>query len=98
MKTDLHPKEYRLVVFKDVINGEMFLSRSCAHSKESVVWEDGKQYPLYLMGISSATHPFYTGKQTFVDTAGRVDKYQQRLAKTEAAKASAAAKTTKKRQ
>lgn len=91
MKADTHPKNYRLMVFRDSASGESFLSKSCASTPLTATWEDGKEYPLYLMGISGFTHPFYTGQQKFVDTAGRVDKFQQRAARTaemQAAKAS----------
>ena len=97
MKKKVHPKDYRYVVFRDTSTGQSFLTRSCAPTKSTVKWEDGKEYPLILLGISSFSHPFYTGQQTFVDTAGRVDKFQQRLAKTKAAQEAAAAKTKKKR-
>ncbi len=90
MKTDSHPKEYRPVVFRDTSNSEAFLTRSCVATKETTTWEDGKVYPLHLMGISSTSHPFFTGHQKFVDTAGRVDRYQQRLAKTQAMQATRA--------
>lgn len=91
MKADTHPKNYRLMVFRDSASGESFLTKSCASTPLTATWEDGKEYPLYLMGISGFTHPFYTGQQKFVDTAGRVDKFQQRAARTaemQAAKAS----------
>lgn len=86
MKSDTHPQNYRPVLFRDSANGQAFLSRSCARTSLTAKWEDGKEYPLVLMGISAFSHPFYTGHQTFVDTAGRVDKFQQRAAKTAAAK------------
>jgi large subunit ribosomal protein L31 len=97
MKKDIHPETYRPVVFKDSASGFTFLSQSCARSKQSVTWEDGNEYPLVVLGISSASHPFYTGQQVFVDTAGRVDKFQQRLAKTKAAQEEAAAFKKKRR-
>ena len=78
MKKDIHPEEFRLVVFKDMSNGYSFLSRSCAQSKESVQWEDGNEYPLVKLEISHQSHPFYTGKLQLVDTAGRVDKFRNR--------------------
>ena len=78
MKKDIHPEEFRLVVFKDMSNGYSFLSRSCAQSKESVQWEDGNEYPLVKLEISHQSHPFYTGKLQLVDTAGRVDKFLNR--------------------
>ncbi len=86
MKTDIHPKNYRKVVFKDFSCDESFLSRSCAPSKETIVWEDGQEYPLIKLEISSASHPFYTGKMKFLDTAGRIDKFNKRFAKTKFAK------------
>ena len=81
MKQDLHPKSYRHVVFKDMSNGFTFLSRSTAHSKETVKWEDGNEYPLIKLEISNTSHPFYTGKNMLVDTAGRIDKFKKRYAK-----------------
>jgi len=81
MKKDLHPAEYRKVVFKDISNDISFISRSCADAKETVVWEDGNEYPLIKLEISSASHPFFTGKLKFVDTAGRIDKFNKRFAK-----------------
>lgn len=79
MKPDIHP-QYRPVVFRDVSANESFLTRSSASSKETVTWEDGNEYPLIKVDISSASHPFFTGKQKFVDTAGRVEKFQKKFA------------------
>lgn len=81
MKKELHPKNYKLVVFKDMSNGYSFLSRSTAASKEMVKWEDGNEYPLIKLEISSTSHPFYTGKNMLVDTAGRIDKFRKRYEK-----------------
>jgi large subunit ribosomal protein L31 len=81
MKQGLHPEHYRLVVFKDMSNGESFLSRSTANSKEMVKWEDGNEYPVIKLEISNTSHPFYTGKNMLVDTAGRIDKFKKRYAK-----------------
>ncbi|HEX8332857.1 MAG TPA: type B 50S ribosomal protein L31 [Segetibacter sp.] len=81
MKQGLHPEHYRLVVFKDMSNGESFLSRSTANSKETVKWEDGNEYPVIKLEISNTSHPFYTGKNMLVDTAGRIDKFKKRYAK-----------------
>jgi large subunit ribosomal protein L31 len=81
MKKDLHPKNYRFVVFKDMSNGYQFLSRSTAESKETVQWEDGKDYPVVKLEISNTSHPFYTGKNVLVDTAGRIDKFKKRYEK-----------------
>jgi len=78
MKKDIHPDNYRLVVFKDMSNGDSFLTKSAAPAKEKVKWEDGKEYPLIKLEISNTSHPFYTGKMKLVDSAGRVDKYMNR--------------------
>lgn len=81
MKKDIHPKEYRFVVFKDVSDGTSFLSRSTAKSKETIKWEDGEEYPLVKLEISSSSHPFFTGKMKLVDSAGRVDKFKNKYKK-----------------
>ncbi len=81
MKKDIHPKDYRQVVFKDMSNGETFLTRSAASTKETIKFEDGNEYPLIKIEISNTSHPFYTGKMKFVDTAGRVDKYYSKYKK-----------------
>lgn len=81
MKQGLHPESYRLVVFKDMSNGHSFLSRSTANSRETVKWEDGNEYPVIKLEISNTSHPFYTGKNMLVDTAGRIDKFKKRYAK-----------------
>jgi len=81
MKQDIHPKGYRLVVFKDMSNGHSFLSRSTAGSKESIKWEDGNEYPLVKLEISNTSHPFFTGKNMLVDTAGRIDKFKRKYEK-----------------
>jgi large subunit ribosomal protein L31 len=80
MKPDIHPK-YRDVVFQDVAAEFAFLTRSTIQSKDTIAWEDGKEYPLVKVDISSKSHPFYTGKQKMVDTGGRVDKFRKRYAK-----------------
>ena len=77
MKKGLHPESYRPVVFKDMSNGDMFLSRSTVATKETIEFE-GETYPLLKIEISNTSHPFYTGKSTLVDTAGRVDKFMSR--------------------
>ncbi|MBN8246514.1 MAG: type B 50S ribosomal protein L31 [Verrucomicrobia bacterium] len=97
MKADTHPKNYRPMIFRDSASGQSFLTRSCANTALTAKWEDGQEYPLYLMGISGFTHPFYTGQQKFVDTAGRVDKFQQRAAKTAEMQAAKAAVGSKKK-
>jgi len=78
MKKDIHPK-YRPVVFEDHAADFKFLTRSTVETSDTIKWEDGNEYPLYRVDISSASHPFYTGKQKFVDTAGRVEKFQKRF-------------------
>ncbi|MSU84304.1 MAG: type B 50S ribosomal protein L31 [Pedosphaera sp.] len=97
MKVDVHPKNYRTMIFRDSASGQSFLSKSCANTNLSAKSDDGQEYPLYLLGISAFTHPFYTGQQKFVDTAGRVDKFQQRLAKTQLAQAALADAAGKKK-
>ena len=77
MKKGIHPENYRPVVFKDMSNGDMFLSRSTVNTKETIEFE-GETYPLVKMEISNTSHPFYTGKSTLVETAGRVDKFMSR--------------------
>jgi large subunit ribosomal protein L31 len=81
MKEGIHPKGYKFVVFKDMSNGYSFLGRSTAGSKEMVKWEDGNEYPLIKLEISNTSHPFYTGKNVLVDTAGRIDKFKKRYEK-----------------
>ena len=80
MKADIHP-EYREVVFQDVTSDFRFLTRSTLSSKETVKWEDGNEYPLIKIEISSASHPFYTGQNKVMDTSGRIDKFKKRYAK-----------------
>ncbi|MEN8928965.1 MAG: type B 50S ribosomal protein L31 [Flavobacteriales bacterium] len=80
MKKDIHPENYRLVVFKDMSNDYMFLTKSCANTPDTIEFE-GKEYPLIKSEISHKSHPFYTGKQNFVDTAGRIDKFKTRYAR-----------------
>jgi large subunit ribosomal protein L31 len=77
MKAGIHP-EYRDVVFQDVTSDFRFLTRSTLSSKESVKWQDGNEYPLIKIDISSASHPFYTGQNKIMDTSGRVDKFRKR--------------------
>ncbi len=79
MKQGIHPDNYRTVIFKDMSNGDMFLSRSTAKSNDTEVFE-GVEYPVIKIEISSTSHPFYTGKAKLVDTAGRVDKFLSRYA------------------
>jgi len=81
MKKDIHPKDYRLVVFKDISCDESWLSYSTVTSSETIKWEDGNEYPLIKLEISNMSHPFYTGKMQFVDTAGRIDKFRKKYGK-----------------
>ncbi|MFN8713076.1 MAG: type B 50S ribosomal protein L31 [Bacteroidota bacterium] len=81
MKKGIHPENYRLVVFKDMSNEQAFMTRSTADTKDTIVWEDGNEYPLIKLEISNTSHPFYTGKMKLVDTAGRIDKFRTRYEK-----------------
>lgn len=80
MKADIHPS-YNEVVFQDVTSDFSFLTRSTLSSKEKIKWSDGNEYPLIKVEISSASHPFYTGKQKIIDTSGRIDKFNKRYTK-----------------
>jgi large subunit ribosomal protein L31 len=80
MKADTHP-EYREVVFQDLSSDFAILTRSTVKSKETIKWEDGNEYPLVKVEISSASHPFYTGKHKMMDTGGRVDRFKRRYQK-----------------
>ena len=77
MKNDIHP-DYHPVVFQDAGTGTKFLTRSTATSNRTVEWEDGKSYPLIVVDVTSESHPFWTGAQRVMDTAGRVEKFQRR--------------------
>ena len=81
MKQGIHPEAYRFVVFKDMSNNTSFLGKSTANTKETIKWEDGNEYPVIKLEISNTSHPFYTGKNMLVDTAGRIDKFNKRYAK-----------------
>ncbi len=81
MKQGIHPESYRFVVFKDMSNGTSFLGKSSAQTKETILFEDGNEYPVIKLEISNTSHPFYTGKIMLVDTAGRIDKFNKRYAK-----------------
>ncbi len=80
MKADTHPSDYRMVIFHDNTSGERFLISSTVKTTDKAQWTDGKEYPVFYVEISSASHPFYTGKSTVVDTAGRVEKFKARAA------------------
>lgn len=81
MKKDIHPENYRPVIFADNSSGEKFLIPSTITTKETAKWTDGKEYPLHKVEISSASHPFYTNQEKTIDTAGRVEKFKTRQAK-----------------
>lgn len=81
MKKDIHPQNYRLVIFEDSSNGEKFLIGSTIETTSVGTWEDGNEYPLVLVDVSSSSHPFYTGQEKVMDTAGRVERFKARAAK-----------------
>lgn len=98
MKKDLHPNDYRPVVFQDEAAKFAFLTKSTATSNETIKWEDGNEYPLVKLHISSASHPFFTGEEKIIDTEGRVDRFKARAAAAEERKkalVNKAKKTTK---
>lgn len=97
MKKDLHPSNYRLVVFKDLNNDEMFLTRSTVATEETIKYTDGKEYPLVSVHISSSSHPFYTGQEKMIDIEGRVDRFKARTAAAAKKREAASAKTEKTR-
>jgi len=78
MKKDLHPSNYRPVVFQDLNNGFSFLTRSTVATDDTIKWEDGNEYPLVKVHITSASHPFFTGEERVLDIEGRVDKFKAR--------------------
>jgi len=80
MRKGIHPKNYRMVAFKDMSNGDVFITRSTAPAKDNIE-VDGKTYPLIKLEISRTSHPYYTGKTKLVDTAGRIDKFKNKYAK-----------------
>lgn len=79
MKKDLHPTDYRPVVFQDDAAGFAFLTKSTAQTNDTIKWEDGNEYPLVKVHISSASHPFFTGEEKIIDTEGRVDRFKARF-------------------
>ena len=95
MKSNLHPTDYRPVVFSDEVAGFAFLTQSTAQTTETIKWEDGNEYPLVKVHISSASHPFFTGEEKIIDTEGRVDRFKNRFAAAEARKAELANKAKK---
>ena len=95
MKKDLHPTDYRPVVFQDATADFAFLTSSTAKSDQTIKWEDGNEYPLIQVHISSASHPFYTGKEKLLDTEGRVDRFKARAEAAQARKTALANKAKK---
>lgn len=95
MKKSLHPDNYRLVVFEDLNNGFRFLTRSTVAAEETTKWDDGNEYPLVKVHITSASHPFFTGEERILDIEGRVDKFKARAAAGQAAKDRRAASAKK---
>lgn len=96
MKSSIHPQTYRKVVFSDDVAGFAFLTRSTAPTTETIKWEDGSEYPLVKVHISSASHPFFTGEEKIIDTEGRVDRFKAKFAAAEARKEQLANKAKKK--
>lgn len=95
MKQSIHPDNYQLVVFEDLNNGFRFITRSTAATKETTKWEDGKEYPLVKVHITSTSHPFFTGEERILDIEGRVDKFKARAAAGAASKDKRAAAAQK---
>ena len=81
MKKDIHPKNYRTVIFHDNSSGERFLVGSTIQTQKNETWTDGKEYPIAFIDVSSASHPFYTGQEKVMDTAGRVERFKARAEK-----------------
>ncbi len=86
MKADIHPADFRKVIFEDQGSGVRFLIGSTVETEKTAKWDDGKEYPLYTVEISSASHPFYTGIKTTIDRAGRVERFKTRSSKAKAKK------------
>ena len=95
MKSSIHPQDYRPVVFSDEVAGFAFLTQSTAQTRETIKWEDGNEYPLVKIHISSKSHPFFTGEEKIVDTEGRVDRFKARAKAAEERRAALAAKAKK---
>lgn len=95
MKSNIHPTDYRPVVFSDEAAGFAFLTQSTAQTTDTIEWEDGNTYPMVKIHISSASHPFFTGEEKIIDTEGRVDRLKAKFAAAEARKAQLTAKAKK---
>ena len=96
MKKTIHPQDYRAVVFEDLGNGFRILTKSTVQTSETTKWEDGKEYPLVKVHISSSTHPFFTGQEKVLDLEGRVDRFKARAEAAAKAREQKAAKAIKK--
>lgn len=81
MKAEIHPKNYRMVIFHDNTSGERVLIGSTIRTEKTDKWTDGTEYPIAFVDVTSASHPFYTGNEKVMDTAGRVERFKQRAAK-----------------
>jgi large subunit ribosomal protein L31 len=95
MKSSIHPTTYRPVVFSDDVAGFAFLTQSTAQTNDTIKWEDGNEYPLVKVHISSASHPYFTGEEKIIDTEGRVDRFKAKFAAAEARKEQLASKAKK---
>ncbi|MEP6710598.1 MAG: type B 50S ribosomal protein L31 [Candidatus Saccharibacteria bacterium] len=95
MKSSIHPTTYRPVVFSDDVAGFAFLTQSTAQTSDTIAWEDGNEYPLVKVHISSASHPFFTGEEKIIDTEGRVDRFKARAAAANELKAALGNKAKK---
>ena len=95
MKSSIHPQDYRPVVFSDDVAGFAFLTQSTAQTTDTIKWEDGNEYPLVKVHISSASHPFFTGQEKIIDTEGRVHRFKAKFAPAEARKEALASKAKK---
>jgi len=95
MKSSIHPTDYRPVVFSDEVAGFAFLTQSTAQTTDTITWEDGNEYPLVKVHISSASHPFFTGEEKIIDTEGRVDRFKAKFAAAKDRKEALASKAKK---
>jgi large subunit ribosomal protein L31 len=95
MKAEIHPDSYRKVIFEDVTSGKSFLFGSTIKTSKNAKWEDGKEYPVFQVETSSASHPYYTGETKIVDTAGRVEKFKARTAAAQSKKTTSTSKSAK---
>ena len=95
MKKNLHPTDYRPVVFSDDLASFAFLTQSTVQTNDTIKWEDGNEYPLVKVHISSASHPFFTGEEKIIDTEGRVDRFKKRAIAADARKTELANKAKK---